>query len=182
VDYQTIKIISNIFIISGATLFVAAVMLAFLRYKRTRPGNYYDMPYAGASPKEKEKRRKERMGHGKEVKVKHPETGEEVTAKGKDLHAEGAGIYVPVDMRQVRQGSKLELTLYLEGEDEPIKIGAEVAWTEGLEDKDMENLSIVSEFFARRIGLRFTDIDARERKKIDIYIEGITKESNEKES
>ena len=182
-DYQAIRFISNIFIISGIALFAGAVILAFLRYKSAQRINFYNLKRVESCKKEKdkdrEKRARQRVAYSKEVKLKHPETDQtKGIARGRDLSMEGVGLYVPVDM-EIKPGTRLEIEPYFEEEEEPIEIGAEVVWTEDFEDEGLEGLSVVSEFFRRRIGLKFTDIDAEKRQKIDIYIRGISKDNQQ---
>ncbi len=178
---QAIRLISNIFIISGVALFVGAVVLAFLKYKSAQRINFYNFEKIKSRREDKEKRTKQRADYSKEIKFKHPEADQtKGTARGRDLHAEGVGLYVPVDMK-IKPGTRLEVELHFEGEEEPMKIGAEVVWTEGLEDKDLEELSVISEFFSRKIGLKFTDIDTEKRQKIDIYVRGISKDNQGEE-
>jgi hypothetical protein len=180
---EEIKIISNLFIISGIVLFALAVILALLRYKRERKNNFFDLKGTkkGQKGEFEEKRTKERHRFLEKVKILHPETKEaKAEAEGEDIHAEGAGLKVKPNLK-IEPGTQLEIEFYLHGEEEPIRIGSEVAWTEGLENKDLEELSVVSEFFAKRLGLRFINLDEKTKKKIDIYIEKKSEEEKDEE-
>ena len=185
-DYQAIRFISNIFIVSGITLFAGAVILAFLRYKSAHRINFYSLKRVGSRKKgkdgDKERRARQRVAYSEEVKFKYPEMDQvKGTTRGRDLTIDGVGLYVPVDM-EIKPGARLEIEPYFEEEEDPIKIGAEVIWTEDFEDEGLEKFSLISDFFTRRIGLKFTDIDAEKRQKIDIYVRGISKNSQEGET
>jgi hypothetical protein len=168
-----IRVISNVFILCGIVLFLTAVALAVIRERQHYKAKYpYEVEKKEKSAKAKESRRAKRVAYEKDVKYSHTDPPyTEGTAKGKDLHHEGAGIMMPVHAK-VKQGTMLDLELFLEGEKDPLRVQGEVVWTEGLEDEKMEKLSLISEFFARRVGLKFKDIDEEKQQRIKIAIKG----------
>lgn len=175
-----INLLSKGFIISGVAMFVGAVMLAFLQHRRQMTAStlYEKKP----EPKEKKNgRRHERHDYSHEVRYSHAEPPYgEGTAKGKDISKRGTGVYVPVHAK-IRPGTKLDLELTLEKEKEPIRILGEVMWAEGLEDEKMEQLALISEFFARRIGIKFQDTHEDNSQRIEIFISGLAEKQPDKD-
>lgn len=174
-DRYNIKIIANMFILSGIFLFISAVILAILKHKhKTAHLAPFDLKQK-TEPLPKNKRVHERIEYFKEIGFSHPEAPyEEGIAKGKDISRLGAGLFVPVPVK-IRPGAKIDLELFFEGQDRPtIRIMGEIVWTEGLEDEKMEKLSLISEFFARRVGIRFIDMDDENRQRIEIFIKGLS--------
>jgi hypothetical protein len=170
---QAIRLISNVLIICGIVLFVTAVALAVIRERQHYKAKYpYKVEKKEKAAKAKDSRRAERVTYEKDVKYSHAEPPyAEGTAKGRDLHHQGAGIMMPVHAK-VKQGTMLDLELFLEGEKDPLRVQGEVVWTEGLEDEKMEKLSLISEFFARRVGLKFKDVDEEKQQRIKIAVKG----------
>lgn len=170
----TIRIISNIFIISGVMLFIGAVILAALKHKeRTSHIISYDLRQKGSSVP-KNKRTHKRAQYPEEVRFSHPEAPyEEGTAKGRDINPSGAGLLVPVNVK-IKAGAKIDLELLFEGEDKPIGVMGRVVWTEGLEDEKMERLSLISEFFARRVGIKFIELHEENKQRMEIFIRGLS--------
>jgi hypothetical protein len=177
VTEETIKIISNVFILCGAVLFVAAIALAIIRERQNKKANFPFDVTEQAAVKQKEGRRLKRAPYEKDLKYSYSEPPyTEGTAKGRDLHHEGAGLLMPVHAK-VRKGTKLDLELFLEGEKEPLRIMGEIVWAEGLEDEKMEKLSLISEFFARRVGVKFKDLNENYQQRIKLAVKGTIAES-----
>ena len=176
---EAIRIISNSFIICGLVLFAAAVALAILRGKQHHKSTH-PFKIANQEPiKQKETRRLNRASYEKDIKYSHSEPPyAEGTAKGKDLHHGGAGLMMPVHAK-VARGTKLDLELFLDGQPEPLRIAGEIVWTEGLEDEKMEKLSLISEFFARRVGVKFKDMSEDSMHRIKIAVKGTVEEGQE---
>ena len=176
---EAIRIISNAFIICGLVLFAAAVALAILREKQHHKSTYPFKISDRETPKQKELRRLLRASYEKDVKYSYVEPPcAEGTAKGKDLHQHGAGLMMPIHAKVMR-GTKLDLELFLDGEKEPLRVAGEIVWTEGLEDEKMEKLSVISEFFARRVGVKFKDMTEENERRIKIAIKGTVEEGQE---
>ncbi len=179
---DAIRIISNAFIICGLFLFASAVALVIIRERSNRKSNY---PYKSSEQpkiKQKELRGLKRVNYEKDLKYSHAEPPyAEGTAKGKDLHHKGAGLMVPIHAK-VKRGTKLDLELFLDDKKEPLRITGEVVWTEGLEDEKMEKLSLISEFFARRVGIKFNDMNEEKTQRIKIAIKGTITESNKEDA
>lgn len=175
---DAIRIISNAFIICGLFLFASAVALVIIRERYNRKSNDPFKTNEQTSVKQKELRHLKRANYEKDVKYSHAEPPyAEGIAKGKDLHQSGAGLMMPIHAK-VKRGTKLDLELFLDGKKEPLRITGEVVWTEGLEDEKMEKLSLISEFFARRVGIKFNDMNEEKKQRIKIAIKGIIAESN----
>lgn len=170
----TIRILSNIFIISGIVLFIAAVVLAILRHKeRSSHVISYDIRQKG-SYMPKNRRTHERIEYPEEVRFSHPEAPyEEGAAMGRDINLGGAGLLVPINVK-IKAGAKIDLELFFEGEDEPVGVIGEIVWAEGLEDDRMERLSLISEFFSRRVGIKFVEVDEENGQKIEIFVSGLS--------
>ena len=177
---HTIKLISIIFILSSVTLFISTVILVFLKYRSLVPMTYDLKEEREAEKKPKQRRLYERIRYAGGVKVFFPEKEIEFTAYCQDIHHYGVGLCLPVNI-EIVPGVRLEIELLLEGEDRPIRVGAQVVWTEELENKEMERLTAVSEVLIRRTGLRFVDVEEEERKKIEAYINRITERDKQKE-
>lgn len=174
---DVVRAISNVLIVCGLVLFAAAVALAIIRERQHRKSTQPFKISDRETPKQKELRRLLRVNYGKDVKYSHvgPPYAEG-TAKGKDLHQHGAGLMMPIHAKVMR-GAKLDLELFLDGEKEPLRVAGEIVWTEGLEDEKMEKLSVISEFFARHVGVKFKDMTEENERRIKIAVKGSVAES-----
>ena len=130
--------------------------------------------------KPKQRRLYERIRYTEGVKVFFPEKEIEFTAYCQDIHHYGVGLCLPMNI-EIAPGVRLDIELLFEGEDRPIRVGAQVVWTEELENKEMERLTAVSEILTRRTGLRFVDVEDEKRKKIEVCIKRITERDKQKE-
>jgi hypothetical protein len=176
---NAIRVISHVFILCGLVLFVTAVALAIIRERQHRKSTYPFKVTEQKTQKQKEFRRLKRANYEKDIKYSHAEPPyAEGTAKGKDLHQQGAGLMMPIHAK-VKRGTKLDLELFLDGQPEPMRIAGEIVWTEGLEDEKMEKLSLISEFFARRVGVKFKDMSEDNVQRIKIAVKGVVAEDQE---
>ena len=179
-SYHIIKLISIIFILSSLVLFISAVILVFLKYRSLTPITYDLKEERKAKKKPKQGRLYERIRYTEKIKVTYPKKELEITAYCRDIHHYGVGLCLPVDI-EIAPGVRLDIELLFEGEDRPIRVGAQVVWTEELENKEMERLTAVSEILTRRTGLRFVDVEEEKRKKIEVCIKKITERDKQKE-